>query len=487
MKPRERKRQKQTSRMFLRTKDHRDIIFDDKYHNFIWGNVSNIDDELVWQKYPDKAVVLGVSPYTGAGAIANAMWLDVERHMLYQIYGNPYINNVYATLRVKDFILTYVTSGVQTISWTEFLTSKDGMIFQHDLNRFTYTIPNYQLKWLGTGNKACTYIFNSGQSTATFDVFEFEYDEETEETEVTRNTYTLNFPEVSYSSFYLGNTESGGIIARRLNGTSSVPQYFKFYHVSDNGFVNEVFSWLQLSPDNIPNSLGYGDLITNSNDRNQMVKVGTNYFIGNVWRDLSVTSTYKYYWRILYCNGDITDWKIAPLDFFTTNAYSSGVIAVFARGERVYAYCGDAYNDKNVKLFCTTDYENWFEMNLPEYKDIPLEEYGGQSVEIPSGGYDYVRVKFKSSAPNASDGYNVSLYDGINGYYLNSGQNALKQGEIINSDSDDDFGVAFQIGRILIYSPTPEFLPDDNLQAFYINSSNDGIPYDFVMEGDYVL
>ena len=57
MKPRQREPQKQTSRLFLRTKDHRDVIYQDKYHNAIWANTDEIDDELVWLKYPKNALL----------------------------------------------------------------------------------------------------------------------------------------------------------------------------------------------------------------------------------------------------------------------------------------------------------------------------------------------------------------------------------------------------------------------------------------------
>ena len=45
MKPKKRKEQNQTARMVLRNHDHRDAIFDQKYHNMIYLNKSEKKDE----------------------------------------------------------------------------------------------------------------------------------------------------------------------------------------------------------------------------------------------------------------------------------------------------------------------------------------------------------------------------------------------------------------------------------------------------------
>ena len=93
MKPKQRKEQKQTSRMVLRNHDHRDCIFDKKYHNMMYVVKLKRDSHgepvvpteyeiagYVWKKYPYNAFpTLGPDHPIG--------WMDADRQFHYANQG----------------------------------------------------------------------------------------------------------------------------------------------------------------------------------------------------------------------------------------------------------------------------------------------------------------------------------------------------------------------------------------------------------------
>lgn len=501
MRPKRKLMQKQSARIVLRHNDHRDVIIKDSisndmvYHNITFLCDRNSNLKLVWYKFPYKALICGINVQSSGGAIAHTIFIDIERHMIYDICSNAYADNIFNTVRLKDFAINYINSGSMVTEYTKFMASKNGVVFHKndEVQQSGFSLQSYAPKPLGNGNTLAIHRYTSNATDGILYKYDFSLNDEEEDDEllqelsVVAETFNLTFQESSPVSYFLGNTESGVLIARRRTETNI--DYGVFYHVSSNGYVNEVFNWKAMSPNHIGYD-NYNYLINNTAHRDCMVKVGTDYFIANIWHDVSASteSSHKEWWRVLYCNGDLTDWKIAPLDyFFTPQIGEIGRMVVFARGNRVYAFCGTQSQEKRVRLFCTDNHVDWFELNLPPYKDIPLEEYGGNTVAIPTGGYSYVRVKFDPSAESASDGYNVNMWDGLDGYFFQYGQYGFFMSEFINTDSEQEFGLAVQIGRILIYTPTINFLPNDNMQAFYIGSNGDGKAYDFVINGDYVL
>ena len=116
MKPKKRKEQKQTARMVLRNHDHRDAIFDQKYHNMIYLNKSEKRDEqdhvieeaysgYAWIKFPyNSFMTFGPDHVIG--------WMDADRQFHYASNAGQGIGpNVYspeadnAYYQFDDFIM----------------------------------------------------------------------------------------------------------------------------------------------------------------------------------------------------------------------------------------------------------------------------------------------------------------------------------------------------------------------------------------------
>ena len=256
MKPRAKARQKQNGRMVLRKQDHRDVlIYNSTDDRMMYHNLTVLHDEegkkLVWQKYPSKALILGVSPYSSGGALAVSTWLDVKRHMLYRIgSGNPNSTSYYQVLRVQNLAVDFIYDGFNT----KLMASEDGMIFHKDNDALVaWNVTNFKPKPIGLYDELCVHSYSGNTPNGTLVKFSLEVTEDDDEflreLDASVENLSLVFGENSPVSYLLGNTESGVLIARRKTETNI--DFGVFYHVSNNGYVNEVFNWRTLSPNHI--------------------------------------------------------------------------------------------------------------------------------------------------------------------------------------------------------------------------------------------
>lgn len=152
MKPKKRKEQKQTARMVLRNHDHRDAIFDQKYHNMMYVVKLKRDahgepvvptqleiSDYVWTKFPYNAfMTLGPDHVVG--------WMDADRQFHYASnagqgewnYYKPEADNAY--YQFDDFIMrVYRGSNWSSQSGFPFRmhVSRDGVRW-HEIREWTY-------------------------------------------------------------------------------------------------------------------------------------------------------------------------------------------------------------------------------------------------------------------------------------------------------------------------------------------------------------
>ena len=87
MKPKKRKEQKQTARMVLRNHDHRDAIFDQKYHNMIYLIKSEKKDDkghVIEEAYSDYAwIKFPYNAFLTLGPDHEIGWMDADRQFHY--------------------------------------------------------------------------------------------------------------------------------------------------------------------------------------------------------------------------------------------------------------------------------------------------------------------------------------------------------------------------------------------------------------------
>ena len=146
MKPRERVSQKQTSRISLRRHDHRDVVFDKKFHNAIYLVKSEkIDDQghiiepgysgYAWLKYPHNAIL------TNGKGICSIAWMDLDRQFQYSGVVDGGTGDT-DWIRFKNFAITISQSGFCIVT-------KDGIHFKKQTFQYAdqYDAPDHPIHW----------------------------------------------------------------------------------------------------------------------------------------------------------------------------------------------------------------------------------------------------------------------------------------------------------------------------------------------------
>jgi len=146
MKPRERVSQKQTSRISLRRHDHRDVVFDKKFHNAIYLVKSEkIDDQghiiepgysgYAWLKYPHNAIL------TNGKGICSIAWMDLDRQFQYSGVVDGGTGDT-DWIRFKNFAITISQSGFCIVT-------KDGIHFKKQAFQYAdqYDAPDHPIHW----------------------------------------------------------------------------------------------------------------------------------------------------------------------------------------------------------------------------------------------------------------------------------------------------------------------------------------------------
>lgn len=180
MKPKKRKEQKQTSRMVLRNHDHRDAIFDQKYHNMIFLNKSEKRDEkghVIEEGYSDYAwIKFPYNAFLTLGPDHKIGWMDADRQFHYASNAgqgggintySPERDNAYYYF--DDFIMRVHRNSNydrQIGFGYDLYVSRDGVRW-YTVNAWTY-FNGFKVNWpLGEPGDPILlsrYLFNSGSN-----------------------------------------------------------------------------------------------------------------------------------------------------------------------------------------------------------------------------------------------------------------------------------------------------------------------------------
>lgn len=457
MKNRKREDQAQSSRLYLRDNDHREVIYDDKYHNFIWARIEDIKDKLVWQKFPRKALI--------AGGYAGCLgWMDAERQFQ---YATGYSSSGNKGLYYVDGLIVniYYYSENSRETWI----SDDGMIFK-EVNRDSQVgkpIEPFRGETAPFGEKGICNVLNPGGNTSRIEVSRFDYSEEYEKWLITTVTSYVSRPSGGWWSF-LAPTEDGAIIEYDINTnegqykTAIYDQYF--YHWTYSG-ERELMRYVQKV--NYPS---HGSSVTTTY---------SSAMCGNISCILSISDNVKSYGstervRIVAISTSLDKganfYRFEP-EGMITRSYDSDFrsnvkCAMFVRGAVFYAMWStgnyapeNQRNPYQVVMYKSTNGISWIPVELPDYVEVDLIAEGGAFVTRRGMA---TKLKIAINPPNV-ESYHVRLHDMLSSRYLG--------GQGYNYLDGSDYNIMFKDSKftnidfyVVLHGDTSYYVYFDNEQ-----------------------
>lgn len=457
MKPKQRLEQKQSSRLYLRKKDHREVIMNDIYHNAIWMKKEQDGeekDELVWVKYPQNALV-NISNGSSLG------WLDTDRQFNFAIgyASGQRTSRIFGLDKICIALSAY--SSIDSSQYTE-----DGIVW-HSFKKNPSMALNEDVMYFGKNGICANFFFNTFIT-----ICEFEKDEETEEWSFTQKNVTI-----PSNAWYLCRTDDGCILGVSNYDRNSNTYTNDFYRVTSEGCekVNTImgvkwaFNIRWVRDCSRGSYLGFALIASfslNDNTYNQILGF-TSHNGGYSWEVQELYSQQSGYYE---------SWSY---DSSTAN------MDAFVRDDYMYVIFGDL--QRGVHLWRTLT-QQWNEVELPSWVDLPLLQSGGKCVSPTTK--EKLRIAIR---PNETTNADTSVYNLIgkainNTTRLNRNNYNIKfeNGEILGMDQEDEFLVLHN-GYVCVFDNL-RFISNSKSFAFIqggYSDSTDGA--DRLQENDYCV
>lgn len=410
MKPKERKPQKQTSRMYLRKHDHRDVIFDDKYHNAMWCKTEHIDDELVWTKFPNKALMFANKPVWG--------WMDVDRQFQYAL-GAGTGSRSCRLFKLNNGI-AFMVDVYTNLASAYIYATDNGVVWKDIKSKFT-SVPSFQESVPFGEDSICHFwgddYWHTGQTkkhiqwtrvTRSEDEDEYDFD-------VEQKSYTLDCDESWIDWYtplkYCGTINDTVIVMKEVADNSSNCQQWWFSvnrtghvemlsvpvpQVTWMGYTNGVF---------VQTQQGKGDgarlfFATASAWSHDRYNTWTTQVVA--WSSMDGGETWSK--EVLYSGNTLPDY----------DPNQGGIqhrLEMFQRDGEVFLLFGQACNKDGVgyqetHLYSTYTGSQWDEIALPKWIDIPV-------IHVPSGqcvnpsNKDTLKIAIR---PNETSGQDYNMF-----------------------------------------------------------------------------
>lgn len=489
MKPRQREQQKQSARMYLRKHDHRDVIFGDKYHNAVWAKTEDIEDELVWVKYPKN----GLMYYRDAGSYTGGLgWMDADRQFSYGVSGLGGGSNRSMIFGLDCGITVFFSAG--TSSGYLYIT-EDGITWHKiDLGASAwYLNQQYLYKF---GNDGLCFVSKANGTQTTFQLYAmtFSKDEETEEWSF--ETHSWSFVEDNSFNYvyFVCDTEQGCIVSHFWYGYDSSgvnhAENVTYVHI-DHAGVRTVKSEVLSTTAPL---FSYSTFYSYCRHGNQCSVIAwTGYAPSRYSAD-------RYYRLFIATTTDKAEtWNIEMLEQYYSNSGDIGYSMnadMYCRSGKIYAIWASPYFLNNKAHILEVGASTNTEIALPKWIDLPVIQEGGACVtQNPSVG-ETIRIAVDPSETSDADINLASMLNNNNGgamgtSYLNKrDHNILYQdGEMNKGDSGDDFYLTLGLnGGYRAFFDNPQLA--ESTRAFAWHSASIGsqagyadevIPYDYVL------
>ena len=504
MKPRQRQPQAQKSRLYSRGNDHRDILFYNEttqkmvYHNALYWNDDTDNakpdkEHIAWIKYPKKALMHRVKPFTG--------WIDVDRQFC---YGDNYDGNQrsgsFYKLRNGLVIYCGAYSGLSDMGC---YAIEDGIVW-NELARSKFSFFPIAQQMFYIGDDIMAYLVG-GSYWQTGDDHRYIYwtriyKDEDGEFQVEQGNATLdcdaswiNWGTPLLTCGTIGNTF---IVMKEVMDyyANSCQQWF--FSIDTSGHV-------EMLSDPVPQPT-YMSYMSGGGDGEVWAQQGNRLFFAT----MSVISYDGYVNRTsqitvwMSMNGG-RSWTKEVLfggknlaDYDDQHGGLQHRLEMFNRDGEIFLLFGQACDKDgsgwhSVHLYSTLTGTSWSEIPLPKWVDLPIiNEPSGQGV-YPYGK-DTIRVAIR---PQETSNQDYNMFDLIEkpGLWRTYSMD-IDHGNIMFQDGemkdmlDTDFYMVIGTGSLHLYFDNRYMAESTKAFAWYTqayDSQYDGddhvIPYDYVL------
>lgn len=414
MKPKQRLEQKQSARLYLRKKDHREVIMNDIYHNAIWMKKEQDGeekDELVWVKYPKHALVNAVSN-NNYGTLC---WMDADRQFQ---FGQRYLNGNAQAILLDNGVCVYAVTRSSS-SRVEILASVDGMIWQN-FGEVGLTISFYHF----CDNGLVSYSLSGTNCTVNAVFFEVD-----EENNISIEKRTFKFSTSGHYYFlYMCDTSEGCLFYKTIQTEKDGNYIYQnsVYHLNKNGVFEKRYENLSAS------------YVMLGDGKSAYCRCGSKIVVAscNAQQYNRYTAERIHTFYAYESDDGGTTWSENQFENYRHNADTSPMrIDCCVRDGEFFVFYGSTRSlGAEIKVYASYTGTSWNKIELPSWVDLPICKDGtcvNQNTTL-----DELRIAIK---PNETSDYNIRLWDLINEKTLNrrSGNILFKDGKATEAIEED--------------------------------------------------
>ena len=477
--PRERKPQAQTSRLFLRTKDHRDCIYNDTYTNAIVMKVDG-QDKIVWARYPQKCSI----GFLNSGAYIGQHDFD------YAIghFDTAILGQRSGTMIQLDDIVIYINAYTTSSVWV----TKDGLTWKQAKYNGSFDTPlNPNMRRIGKRSiGSWSHSYNYTQTVVLYCTsYTFEEDEQGEWNIVRNSNSVTVYDSTNRAPSWIGHTRHGALVLRQSTAGDDKIRVYECNADGDFTFKSELAKPTLYDESGDITDLRY--FTVTHEDTTAFIYVGmkrgpgSEYAQGSCIYNICVysTSNYGLTWELsqLFSYGGIWYSRVRsiPSDIF----YRDGFYHVIA-----FDGGGNMHHHKSAD--CVT----WEEVTHAPYQDIELVSGCGAMYE-PEPTTFQVRLHYTDDASYNSDLYpNIRMkncvYGPENMGFGNRAYTHLDKGYFNMyfeyGEPTEDTGICFECSGYLIYFEEP-FVNTEKSYAVKLRSYVTAEQAEPLKQGDYCL
>lgn len=484
MKPKKRYQQTQSGRLFLRKRDHRDIVLDDKYHNGMY--FEDEEGKHIWVRYPRRACVVCLDAQKKA-------LLDVDRRCIHYLLNTSGLR-FNCIIPLENFLVYYDYYGYEPIV----RISEDGQIWK--TTQGISSIINSH-----TFDRESSFVYGLQNTTdaegrwTVLNVTRIAYTKDDEGNwNVTTRSNTFKYRrgiDGQYVAKPIGSTHDGLIVIHdNVQGQEMpIPQHEVGVYKIDADLNQTLLGTFYAS--NI--------LYSSLNVKYETNSQGITFCQKGSFMAIAVVGPfyirqygdYVYYKDkvILYGSSDNgATWT--GQEIYDTPEHNqwqgwSGQEKWFRLIYRKTKFFFYFYDNTQTNCQCwASEYgHDWYQLNMPEYVDVPIEQNpsGYNTAQTPT--HQTVRLKVATNAPSGSDA-NAVFRSSFS--YPNQQYNDLTSivdftnGEQTNVSNKDEH-LCFVADGYLFYFDNMILVCNENCYAIQLGTTTDEQSFEHLMEGDY--